>query len=184
MRSSFIIFLAMLGIFIMPANAENEKLKIGDKIPEYLGINTDGDKVLTTEHKGKILVVSFWATWCPPCRKELPIIDNLQRLAGKENLSVIAVNFGESGRVFRKFTSRLEGANLTFTHDKKGKIGKNDFGVKGIPHMVIANHKGEIEHIHIGYGDETVNNLANEINALLTKKQQASITRKDIIHSE
>lgn len=74
--------------------------------------------------------------------------------------------------------------NLTFTHDKKGKIGKNGFSVKGIPHMVIANHNGKIEHIHVGYGDETVQNLANEINALLVKKQQASIMNEDIIHSE
>lgn len=77
MRSSITIFLTILCIAIMSANAENGSLKVGDKTPEFLGIDTDIDKVLTTEHQGKILVVSFWATWCPPCRKELPVIDNL-----------------------------------------------------------------------------------------------------------
>lgn len=57
MRSSITIFLTILCIAIMPANAENGSLKVGDKIPEFLGIDTDGDIVLTTEHHGKILVV-------------------------------------------------------------------------------------------------------------------------------
>lgn len=168
----------LLALFIVifsfnQAIADSPKLKVGDMIPESLGLDRDGEKVSASDHRGKILVVSFWATWCPPCRKELPIIDNLQRLAGKDNLSVIAVNYGEAARTFRKFTNRLGDVNLTFTHDKKGKIGKNDFGVGGIPHMVIANHEGVIEHIHIGYGDETVNNLANEINTLLHKRNLA-----------
>lgn len=57
MRSSITIFLTILCIAIMPANAENGSLKVGDKIPEFLGIDTDGDIMLITEHHGKILVV-------------------------------------------------------------------------------------------------------------------------------
>ncbi|MCC3859825.1 TlpA family protein disulfide reductase [Pseudemcibacter aquimaris] len=171
MRYLLTLFIIVFSIYTVSAAETN--LSVGDKIPEKLGVNLNGEKVSASDHKGKVLVVSFWATWCPPCRRELPVIDNLQKLAGKENLSVIAVNYGEKGRVYRRFTEALGEVNLTFTHDKRGRIGKKDFGVGGIPHMVIANHEGIIEHIHIGYGDDTINNLANEINTLLQKRREA-----------
>ena len=184
MRNLISVIVIALSFSFSTAFADDGKLSVGDKIPENLGVTRDGNKIIASDHHGKIMVVSFWATWCPPCRKELPIIDNLQRLAGKENLSVIAVNYGEKSRTFRKFTSKLGEVNLTFTHDKKGQIGQGDFGVRGIPHMVIANHEGIIEHIHVGYGDETVNNLAKEINALLVKRHQANSQPETLTNSD
>jgi len=170
MRSLFSILIILFTVSsAFAADSYEGKLKIGEVIPDRLGVDVDGNKISTVDHRGKIMVISFWATWCPPCRKELPIIDNLQRLAGKDNLSVFAVNFGETKRTFRKFTNSLGPVNLTFTHDNKGRIGKKTYGIKAIPHMVIVDHEGKIAHIHTGYGDETVNNLANEINALLKK---------------
>ncbi|MBT5185334.1 MAG: TlpA family protein disulfide reductase [Kordiimonadaceae bacterium] len=145
------------------------KLKIGQMIPEALGVDVDGNEILASNYRGKVMVISFWATWCPPCRKELPIIDNLQKLAGEERLKVLAVNFGEKKRTFKKFTEKLGKVNLEFTHDNKGKIGKKTYGIKAIPHMVIVDHEGKIAQVHSGYGDDTVNNLANEINSLFNK---------------
>ena len=166
-------FLISVLIFILAINfghAKDAKLSVGQAVPEQLGVDLAGNKVLSADHLGKVIVISFWATWCPPCRKELPIIDNLQKLAGKDRMTVVAVNFGEPKRTFRKFTDLLPNANLTFTHDNKGKIGKKDLGVEGIPHMVIVDQSGKVAHIHVGYGDETVENLANEINALFRQK--------------
>ncbi|HPF46485.1 MAG: TlpA family protein disulfide reductase [Alphaproteobacteria bacterium] len=144
-------------------------LNIGDAIPDALGSDIDGTKINSSDYQGKIMVISFWATWCPPCRRELPIIDNLQRLVGKDRLAVIAVNFGESKRIFRKFIRAAGDVHLTFSHDNKGKIGTKTFGIKAIPHMIIVDHMGKVAHVHSGYGEETVDNLANEINGLLSK---------------
>lgn len=169
----FVYFLIIIFSF-NPSFANEEvvgKLKIGDLIPDALGVDVNGNKISAADHRGKVMVISFWATWCPPCRKELPIIDNLQRLAGKDRISVIAVNLGESKRTFKKFTSSLGEVNLTFTHDNKGRIGKKTYGIKAIPHMVIVDHEGRIAQVHSGYGDETVNNIVNEVNELFRKAQ-------------
>lgn len=152
---------------VIAADKSTGVLKVGDMVPEALGVDRHGNKISAPDHIGKIVVISFWATWCPPCRKELPIIDNLQRLAGKDNLSVIAVNFGEKRRTFRKFIKAAKLKNLTFTHDSKGRIGKKSYGVTAIPHMVIVDHTGKIAHIHIGYGEGSIDSLVTEINALL-----------------
>ena len=167
MRAILTLSIILFSVISVAHSQVAGKLAIGDPIPDELGIGLDGKKVKASDHLGKILVISFWATWCPPCQKELPIIDNLQRLAGKERLSVFAVNFGEKSRIYKKFVGRLGEVNLTFTHDSRGRIGEKTYGIKGIPHMVIVDHNGNIVNVHSGYGDETVNNLASEINTLL-----------------
>lgn len=167
----FLVTIATIIFMLGSASADEVvgKLAIGDVMPESLGTGLDGQKIIASEHRGKIMVISFWATWCPPCRKELPVIDNLQRLVGKEKISVIAVNFGEKRRTYKRFVNAVGDFNLTFSHDNKARIGRNTYGIEGIPHMVIVDHEGNIAHVHSGYGDETVNNLANEINTLLRK---------------
>jgi len=105
-------------------------LNIGDAIPDALGSDIDGTKINSSDYQGKIMVISFWATWCPPCRRELPIIDNLQRLVGKDRLAVIAVNFGESKRIFRKFIRAAGDVHLTFSHDNKEKLAQKPSALK------------------------------------------------------
>lgn len=168
-----ILFSLLIIIFSLNSSSAADKpagkLNIGDIIPENLGVDVDGHKIKASDHRGKVIVISFWATWCPPCRREIPVIDNLQKIVGKDNMRVFAVNFGESGKTFRKFTNALGDVNLSFTHDKNGRIGTRTYGINAIPHMVIVDQMGKIAHIHSGYGDETINNLVNEINALYKK---------------
>ena len=54
------------------------------------------------------------------------------------------------------------------------RIGRRDFGVEGIPHMVMVDHEGKVAQVHSGYGDETIDNIVNEINELF-RKQAASL---------
>lgn len=174
MRAILLTFLILIVVPIANADDVIGKLAIGDPVPEFLGEDLDGNEIRASDHLGKVMVISFWATWCPPCQKELPIIDNLQRLAGKDRLSVIAVNYGEKRRTFRRFVNRLGEANLTFSHDPKMKIGKDDFGVEGIPHMVMVDHEGKVAVVQSGYGDATINKIADEVNALFRKQASSS----------
>jgi thiol-disulfide isomerase/thioredoxin len=64
----------------------------GDDPPIHVGVTLDGEPVLLAPHSGKAIVVSFWATWCPYCLKELPILNSIQKAAGKEHMQVIAPN--------------------------------------------------------------------------------------------
>ena len=64
---------------------------VGETAPSFIGYGLDGKKVLLDSFAGKVVVISFWATWCPPCRMELPVLERIQ-IAGKGQIQVVAIN--------------------------------------------------------------------------------------------
>lgn len=70
---------------------------VGAPAPDFTAVNVvTGEKVNLGAQRGKLVVLTFWATRCGPCRKELPILENLQRKVGEDRLMVYAISFHES----------------------------------------------------------------------------------------
>ena len=138
----------------------------GDLPPTALGVTRAGDAVETTQFAGKVLVVTFWASWCGPCKAELPVLEGLQN-AAKGSEQVVAVNI-EPANTFRAVSQALSSLKLTLTNDPK-KWNSVAYGVKGIPHMVIIGKDGKILHVHRGYSEAALDGFVAEINAALAK---------------
>ncbi len=141
--------------------AEAVKLKPGDTPPALLGYTRDGSKIETTQFAGKVLVVTFWASWCGPCKAELPILEGLQN-AAKGNVQVVAINI-ESRDRFRALVKALSSLNLKLTNDSSQACA-DAFGVNGIPHMVLIGRDGKIVNVHRGYSEDALESLLVEIN--------------------
>ncbi len=139
----------------------------GDAAPRSLGLARNGDAVEVERSTGKVQVVTFWASWCGPCKKELPILEGLQR-AAKDRVRVVAVNIEDRAQ-FRKVAQVLESLTLTLTHDY-GKAASEAYGVNGIPHLVIIGRDGRIVAVHRGYSEESIDSILGEINAELAKQ--------------
>ncbi len=160
------IVILFLAIISLNTHAE-AVLKIGDTPPNFLGKNSNGEAVTLKEHKGKIVVISFWASWCSPCLKELPILENIQNKIGEDKVKVIAVNFKEGRKTYRKIKKVLSSLNLTLTHDKRGTIGKT-FGVQAIPNLFIVGKNGELVYHSVGYGDSSIDKIVKILNEQLS----------------
>ena len=165
------IVIAMIGLmFCLAASAE---MQPGETPPEVLGSTQDGQAISVSSLHGKVVVISFWATWCGYCMKELPVLANLQKLASDRGLSlqVVTVNNQEDRRTFvnavRVLRPRLPG--LLMTWDRDGAIGKPYGTDKGIPVMVMLHRDGTVAHVHVGYSEDMLDSLVAEINALLTE---------------
>ncbi len=118
------IIIIIIAITTININADNN-LEIGDIAPNYLGRDSStGNDVNLEDHKGKVVIITFWASWCTPCIKELPILETIQRNIGIEFIKVVAINFEEDRKQYRKIKNALSSSKLTLTHDKRGKIGK------------------------------------------------------------
>lgn len=138
-------------------------INVGETPPSYLGIDKNGDRVELTDLTGKIVIVSFWASWCSPCMKELPILENIQRKLGSDKIRVIAVNYKESRKQFRHIKRKLTHLELTITSDEYGSIGRS-YGVKSVPNLFLIAKDGRLLMHKIGYGEKTVDSIVEMLN--------------------
>jgi len=155
------------------SGARAGELKAGDIPPDKLGKTAAGDHVLLSDYRGKLVIISFWASWCHPCRKEQPLLADIQHQATRDKLVVFSVNWRESYDKFLAIKKVLKDVDLTLVSDESGYIG-NEYGVKAIPHMVIIGRDGKIARIHIGYSEQNIPALVDEINALLAQSPSSS----------
>jgi thiol-disulfide isomerase/thioredoxin len=167
---AFTPFLLMCcALLLLPFSAQAKeitgKIPNGGTPPAYLGLDRENNKIYATDYAGKVLVVTFWASWCGPCLNELQVLENLQR-AAKKSVQVIAINIEEREK-FRAVSRALNNLSLMLAHDYTKSV-KESYGVNGIPHMVIIGRDGKVVNVHCGYGDSTIPRLVKEINAAIT----------------
>lgn len=148
-----------------------QPLQVGDVPPENLGRASTGGKVKLSDYRGKIVIISFWASWCPPCRKELPVLAAIQKNATRDKIVVFAVNWKESGDRYRAIIKTLKDVDLALVSDENGYFG-GKYGVKAIPHMIIIGRDGRIAAVHDGYTESEIPTLVKEINGLWTQSSR------------
>ena len=144
---------AFAAVGVTRAAEKDTKSLIGKPAPDFSLQRTDGKDMKLSEEKGNVVLIDFWATWCPPCRASLPHLQKIhedQKLADK-GLHIFAVNEGEEKD---KAKSYLDQNNLTFpcVLDKSSAVG-NKYLVHGIPTTVIIGRDGKVRNVWIGYGD-------------------------------
>ena len=172
--------MALFGLLLCCGAAASDKPKLqpGDTPPDSLGTTRRGQDVTVSSLHGKIVVISFWATWCGYCMEEIPVLAKLQALATQRGLplQVVAVNHREDRDTFVRTSRVLHRSlpELLVTWDRDGAIGK-PYGVSGIPVMVMLHRDGSIAHVHVGYGADMLDTLVAEINALLIEPPPASV---------
>ncbi len=167
-----ILMLSVLLLAAPAAEARREpeaKVSIGDVPPDYLGQDENGDDILASAQRGKVVVVTFWATWCGPCLRELPVLQGIREQVGEDKLAIVAVNYGQGRKIYKKILEKTPDWTLTFAYDPRNRAAR-EFGVRGLPHMFIIDKQGKVASVHVGYGDETLATLVGELNTFLTAK--------------
>ncbi|PJN88816.1 redoxin domain-containing protein [Bacillus sp. mrc49] len=150
-----VLLLSLIGIAIVQAmdnepNNHGKKdslggLKIGAKAPNFTLETLDGKQVELADYKGKKVMLNFWATWCPPCKKEMPDMEQYTKQAGDDAV-VLAVNIDPENDV-RSFVKENK---ITFTIPLDSNSAKNpvneQYKVLSIPTTYFIDKKGKISH--------------------------------------
>ncbi len=125
----------------------------------------EGQRWRLSEQKGKVVLLDFWATWCPPCRKELPVLAAIWEDYKEQGFLLLAINSGEDRQTVAAF---LENQNLDIpvALDQSGQV-TTQFGVTGLPTVVLIDREGKARASHTGYRPDIGKQLRAEIDALL-----------------
>ncbi len=117
--------------------------------------DSDGKTVDLSDYRGKVVLVNFWATWCPPCRKEFPSLSRVRKLLKHAEFEVLAVNVGEDPDMVFSFTGNTEFPVL-FDRDSKAMA---NWPVKGLPTTFLVDRKGRLASKAVGgreFDDPTI----------------------------
>jgi peroxiredoxin len=155
------------GLSAHSAPPASPELRAGDVAPDLLGEDRDGNTIRVSDHRGKVVALTFWATWCSYCLKELPILENLQRRLGKARVEVVAVNIDKDRADYIAMRRRLKGFELTMAEDDRKQSVASAYGVSNLPHLVLIDKAGRLARVHVGYAESMLGGFVDEINTLL-----------------
>ena len=118
----------------------NKELKKYDSL-SFLDAKNQPQKL--NDYKGKLILLNFWATWCAPCKEEMPSLDLLIKNKNLDNLKIFPINVGQDkNEKVVKFFKDLEIENLKIYFDSPTTLAKT-FGLRGIPTSILFNKRGE-----------------------------------------
>lgn len=139
----FIMFLPVLNLF-----AE------GEKAPDFSLPDTEGNEFHLSDTAGKIVILDFWATWCPPCQETVPHLNELQKKYGAQGLQVVGVALDRKGlRVVKPFAKKYDISYKLLVGDYS-KVIEDYGGIDGIPTLFLIDRQGRIVTKFEGYVEE------------------------------
>ena len=125
-----------------------------------------------SSHKGKqIVILDFWATWCGPCVKGMPITQKVAKQYASKGVVLYAVNLKEDAKKIRAFLNKQK-LKLNVLLDSKGTIGQK-YGAKSIPMLVLIDKDGTVQKVHIGFSNSLESALKRDLDALVAGKKIA-----------
>lgn len=121
-----------------------------------------------SQYKGKVLYVDFWASWCGPCAKSFPFLNEMHQQLKDQGLQIVGVNLDENADEAKAFLAKYP-ASFTVMADVSKQCAK-DFEVKAMPSSYLIDRKGIVHHIHLGFRPGEAQELRVLVEKLLNEK--------------
>ncbi len=124
--------------------------------PDFALPSRDGGEVRLSELRGQVVMINFWATWCGPCRQEMPLLQQISARYEPLGFTLLGVNVEPDSAPAKAW---LEKVPVTFPilFDRENTVSAS-FGVEAMPSTVLVDREGRVRHVHRGYkaGDESM----------------------------
>ena len=166
----------VLVIFSLSAAAAETKQTfspLAEKLParDFSLKDMDEKTYQLADLRGKVVLINFWATWCPPCRKELPSMERLWQQFSKEDFMVLAINVGEDADTIFAFTGTLEPApSFPILLDRDSAVLKA-WPVRGLPTTFVLDREGRVVYRAVGGREFDNPELVAQLRGLLQNRR-------------
>ena len=147
----------------------------GDAAPKMWGNDLNGTSVVVDYSQAKVTLLNFWATWCGPCRDEMPMLQQMHESFKGQGLQVVAVTFEETDNA--EIATFLKDMDLTFTVMKpKNNVRSSWVGVEGIlPNSYLINSEGRVLRRYVGASPEQIVGMRDDLAAVIDGRQMGAL---------
>ena len=137
----------------------------GQPAPDFALKSSTGENLRLSEYRGDVVMINFWATWCGPCRQEMPLLDELYSRYQRVGFSLLGVNIDDDSRRAMQMIEEL-GVNFPVLFDARKEVSKL-YEVEAMPVTVIVDREGKVRYIHHGYKPGYEDKYLDQIRSLL-----------------
>lgn len=156
-----LLFTLLLSCLISPVFAD-------EPAPDFTLPTFPGDAPLNLKDlKGRVVYLDFWATWCPPCRKSFPWMDEMNSRYKDAGLTIVAVSVDKKRELIEQFIQKMQ-PGFTIAHDPSGDIAKA-YKLRGMPSSYLIDRNGNLVKTHMGFRNKDKATMEAAIKTLLAK---------------
>jgi len=137
----------------------------GQPAPDFALKSSTGENLRLSEYRGDVVMINFWATWCGPCRQEMPLLDALHSRYQRVGFSLLGVNIDDDSRRAMQMIEEL-GVSFPVLFDARKEVSEL-YEVEAMPVTVIVDREGNIRYIHHGYKPGYEDKYLDQIRSLL-----------------
>jgi cytochrome c biogenesis protein CcmG, thiol:disulfide interchange protein DsbE len=152
-------------VFVIKDLFVQRVVEAGDKAPNFRVTTEDGKTISRDDFGGKVLVLNFWATWCPPCVEETPSLSEFARQTQKEGVVVLAVSVDKSEQAYKRFLQQVRPGFLTARDPEAGIPAR--FGSFKWPETYVIDRDGRVRQKYISNRNWTDPAIINEIRSAM-----------------
>lgn len=163
MRIRNFIFALTLTVFAATSLASSGME--GQTAPDFALKSSTGENLRLSEFRGDVVMINFWATWCGPCRQEMPLLDELYTRYERVGFNLLGVNIDDDSRRAMQMIEDL-GVNFPVLFDARKEVSKL-YEVEAMPVTVLVDREGNVRYVHHGYKPGYEDKYLDQVRSLL-----------------
>jgi peroxiredoxin len=158
-------FLAGVVFSVFAASSLASSGLAGQPAPDFALKSSSGQNMRLSEYRGDVVMINFWATWCGPCRQEMPLLDELYSRYERVGFNLLGVNIDDDSNRAMEMINEL-GVSFPVLFDATKEVSRL-YQVDAMPVTVIVDREGNVRHVHQGYKPGYEQKYLDQVRALL-----------------
>lgn len=143
-------------------------VQLGELAPDFALRSAAGPNLRLSEHRGQVVMINFWATWCGPCRQEMPKLEEIFSRYERAGFALLAVNIDEDSARALRLAADL-GVSFPLLLDNEQSVSRL-YDVQAMPMTVLVDRGGNVRSVHYGYRPGMEQRYLDEVRALLREE--------------